>query len=155
MNMLFCATSPGLYSFFMNKAYGTSYFPFPIEIDAVPNFAACQTDNNCETLKATHAHIQKPRSDIVTKNAAHSNVFLANLTKAIRKTHKPICMKEPNKVFLHMFDWFISKYGKTTTKDSKENQQNGRPPTGILPKGLSPSQHASLLAHCMQVWHAT
>ncbi len=32
-------------------------------------------------------------------------------------------MKQPNTVFLHMFDWFITKYGKTTTKDCEENRQ--------------------------------
>ncbi len=52
-------------------------------------------------------------------NAAISDVFLTNL----RKTYKPICMKQPNTVFLHMFDWFINKYGKTMTKDCKENRQ--------------------------------
>jgi hypothetical protein len=54
-------------------------------------------------------------------NAALSDIFLANLPKAIRKTYDPICMKQPNTVFLHMFDWFINKYGKTTTKDCEEN----------------------------------
>ena len=49
------------------------------------------------------------RADIVTMNAA--DVFLVNLPKAIRETHQPICMKQPNTVFLHMFDWFIMKYG--------------------------------------------
>ena len=32
-------------------------------------------------------------------------------------------MKNPNTVFLYMFDWFIDKYGKTTTKDHKKNWQ--------------------------------
>jgi hypothetical protein len=32
-------------------------------------------------------------------------------------------MKQPNTVFLHMFDWFITKYGCTTTKNCKENWQ--------------------------------
>jgi hypothetical protein len=32
-------------------------------------------------------------------------------------------MKQPNMVFLHMFDWFITKYGKTTTEDREENRQ--------------------------------
>ncbi len=32
-------------------------------------------------------------------------------------------MKQPNTVFLHMFDWFINKYGKMMTEDCKENQQ--------------------------------
>jgi hypothetical protein len=56
-------------------------------------------------------------------NAALSNLFLANLPKTICKTYKPIRMKQPNTVFLHMFDWFITKYGRTTTKDHKENWQ--------------------------------
>ncbi len=56
-------------------------------------------------------------------NAALSNVFLANLPKAIRETYKPIRMKQPNTVFLHMSGWFSMKYGRTTTKDCKENWQ--------------------------------
>jgi hypothetical protein len=56
-------------------------------------------------------------------NAALSDVFLANIPKAIRETYKPIRMKQPNTVFLHMFDWFITKYGHTTTKDCEENWQ--------------------------------
>jgi hypothetical protein len=32
-------------------------------------------------------------------------------------------MKQPNTVFLHMFNWFIMKYWHTTTKDCKENWQ--------------------------------
>ena len=51
-----------------------------------------------------------------------SNI-LPNLSKAIRETYKPIHMKQPNTVFLHMFDWFITKYGKTTTEDCEENRQ--------------------------------
>jgi hypothetical protein len=127
MNMLFCAASPGLYSFFTMEAYPASFFPFPPEIDAVPNFFTYTSDNERETLKATNAHDQKTQADIITMNAALSDIFLANLPKAICKTYEPICMKQPNTVFLHMFDWFINKYGKTMTKDRKENQQqNGR-----------------------------
>jgi hypothetical protein len=62
-------------------------------------------------------------ADIVTMNAALSDVFLAQLHKSIRETYKPIRMKQPNTVSLHMFDWFIGKYGKTTTEDRKENRQ--------------------------------
>ncbi len=32
-------------------------------------------------------------------------------------------MKQPNMVFLHMFNWFITEYGKTTAKDCKDNWQ--------------------------------
>ncbi len=59
MNMLFCAASPGLYSFFTMEAYPASFFPFPPEIDAVPNFFTCTSDNKQETLKATNACNQK------------------------------------------------------------------------------------------------
>ncbi len=120
-NMLFCAASPGLYSFFTMEAYPASFFPFPPEVDAVPDFSTCTSDNVRETLKATNACDQKTRADIITMNAALSNVFLVNLPKAICKTYKPICIKQPNTVFLHMFDWFINKYGKTMTKDREEN----------------------------------
>ncbi len=123
MKMLFCAASPGLYSFFTTEAYPARFFPFPPEVDAVPDFSTCTSDNERETLKATNARNQQTQADIITMNAALSNVFLTNLPKAIHKTYKPICMKQPNTVFLHMFDWFINKYGKMTTKDCKENQQ--------------------------------
>ena len=55
MNMLFCAASPGLYSFFTQEAYPAYFFPFPDEVDAVPDFSACNSDNKSETLKATNA----------------------------------------------------------------------------------------------------
>jgi len=29
MNMLFCAASPGLYSFFITETYPSTFFPFP------------------------------------------------------------------------------------------------------------------------------
>ena len=54
-------------------------------------------------------------------NAALSNIFLTNLPKTIHKTYKPIHMKQPNTLFLHMFDWSINKYGKTMTEDCEEN----------------------------------
>ena len=123
VNMLLCAASPGLYSFFTNEAYPSTYFPFPDKVDAVPDFSTCTSDNECETLKATNARDCKTRADIVTMNAALSDVFLVNLPKAICETYEPILMKQPNMVFLHMFDWFIMKYGKTTTEDREENRQ--------------------------------
>ncbi len=59
MNMLFCAASPGLYSFFTTETYPASFFPFPPEVDAVPDFSTCTSDNERETLKATNARDQK------------------------------------------------------------------------------------------------
>ena len=111
MNMLFCAATPGLYSFFTNNAYPTDFFPFLDEVDSIPDFSACNSDKAHKTPKATNTCDQKTRADIVTMNAALSDVFLANLPK------------QPNTVFLHMFDWFITKYGKTATEDREENWQ--------------------------------
>jgi len=90
MNMLFCAASPGLYSFFMNEAYPTNYFPFPAEVDSILDFSACNSDNERETLKATNTRDRKTRADIVTMNIALSDAFLMNLHKAICKTYEPI-----------------------------------------------------------------
>ena len=81
------------------------------------------TDNKRKTLKVTNACDQKTRADIITMNAALSDVFLANLPKAICKTYEPIRMKEPNMVFLHMFMWFIAKYGKMTNECRKDNHK--------------------------------
>jgi hypothetical protein len=137
MNMLFCTASPGLYSFFTTEAYPASFFLFPPEVDVVPNFSTCTSDNKRKILKATNACDQKTWADTITMNAALSNIFLANLPKAIHKTYEPICMKQPNTVFLHMFDWFINKYGKMTTKDCEENWQkmaaNWHPSDGFEP----------------------
>ena len=123
MNLLSCAVSPGLYSFFMNKAYPTHFFPFLAEVDSIPDFSACNSDNKRKTLKATNARNQKTRADIVTMNAVLSNVFLTNLPKAICMTYAPIRTKQLNTVVLHMFNWFITRYFKTTTKDREENCQ--------------------------------
>jgi hypothetical protein len=123
MNMLFCAASPGLYSFFTTKAHPASFFPFPVEVDAIPDFSACTTDNERETLKATNTCNRKTRVDIITMNAALSDIILANLPKTICKRYEPICMKQPNMVFLHMFDWFITKYGKTMAEYREDNWQ--------------------------------
>jgi hypothetical protein len=140
MNMLFCAASPGLYSFFTTKAYPASFFPFPVEVDAIPDFSTCTTDNECETLKATNAHDRKTRADIVTMNAALSDVFLANLPKAICEMYEPIRMKQPNTVFLHIFDCFIMKYGKTTAEDCEDNWQrvaaDWHPSNGFKPLAM-------------------
>ncbi len=79
MNMLFCTTVPDLYAFFTKEAYPTTFFPFPKEFEEVPDFNNCTDDNQRETLKLTHALTKKTRADIVTMNAALTDVFLANL----------------------------------------------------------------------------
>ncbi len=123
MIMLFCAAAPDLYAFFTKEAYPKEFFPFPKEVEEVPDFKNCTDDNQRETLKSTHALAKKTRADIVTMNAALLDVFLANLLKSIHDGYNPICMGLPNTAFLHMFDWFIKKYGVTTVEEREENRQ--------------------------------
>jgi hypothetical protein len=123
MNMLFCATAPDLYAFFTKEAYPKEFFQFPKEVEEVPYFKNCTDGNQREMLKLTHALARKTRADIITINTALSDVFLANLPKSIRDGYDPICMGLPNTVFLHMFQWFIKKYGFTTAEEREENRQ--------------------------------
>jgi hypothetical protein len=94
--MLFIAASPDLNFYYTNEAYPSSYFPFPKEVDDVPDFSMCTSNNKHESLHATHACNQKTRADIVMMSLALSGVFLANLPKAICETYKPIRMKPLN-----------------------------------------------------------
>jgi hypothetical protein len=123
MNMLFCAAATDLYAFFTKEAYPKEFFPFPKEVEEVPDFKNCTDDNQREMLKSMHALVKKTRADIVTMNADLSDVFLANLPKLIRDGYNPIRMGSPNTVFLHMFDWFIKKYGIMMAEEREENQQ--------------------------------
>jgi hypothetical protein len=79
MNMLFCTAVPDLYAFFTKEAYPKAFFSFPKEVAEIPDFKNCTDVNQRETLKSTHAPAKKTRADIVTMNAALSDVFLANL----------------------------------------------------------------------------
>jgi hypothetical protein len=89
MNMLFCAAMSDLYDFFTKEAYPKTFFPFPKEVEEVPDFINCMDDNQCETLKLTHTHAKKTRVDIVTMNAALLDVFLTNLPKLICNGYNP------------------------------------------------------------------
>jgi hypothetical protein len=123
MNMLFCAAAPELYALFTKEAYPSTFFLFLKEVEEVPDFNNCTDNNQHEMLKSMHTLAKKTRADIITMNAALSNVFLANLPKSICNGYDPIHMGLPNTAFLHMFDWFIKKYGVTSAKDREENQQ--------------------------------
>jgi hypothetical protein len=70
MNMLFLAASPDLYLYFTNEAYPSSYLPFPKEVNDLPVFFVCASDNERKSLKATHACDQKTQADVVMMNLA-------------------------------------------------------------------------------------
>jgi hypothetical protein len=73
--------------FFLHKQYlSYKFFLFPAEVDAIPDFANCTSDNERKSLKAMHALDRKTRADIITMNLALADIFLVNLPKAICKT---------------------------------------------------------------------
>jgi hypothetical protein len=75
INMLFLAASPDQYLYFTNKTYPSSYFSFPKEVDDIPDFSKCTSNNEHKSLDTTHVFNQKTQADIVTMNAALTNVF--------------------------------------------------------------------------------
>jgi hypothetical protein len=120
MNMLFCAAAPDLYAFFTKEAYPKTFFPFPKEVEEVP-YQTSKTAQTTTSMKCSSRRIT--RADIITMNTALLDVFLANLPKLICDGYNPICMRLPDTVFLHMFDWFIKKYGITMAEEREENQK--------------------------------
>jgi hypothetical protein len=150
MNMLFCAAAPDLYAFFTKEAYPKEFFPFPKEVEEVPDFKNCTDDSQRETLKLTHALAKKTRADIITMNAALLDVFLVSLPKLICNGYNPICMGLPNTVLLHMFQWFIKNM---VSRQLKKERRIGNEwlPIGNLPMVLSSLSRDSSLAHHTQV----
>ena len=58
MDMLFCAASPGLYSFFTNDAYPTDYFPFNIWRDTdTSNNPTCQAFGNMSVVPSGSTYV--------------------------------------------------------------------------------------------------
>jgi hypothetical protein len=80
MNLLFCICPENVYGFFTADPYPTDFVPFPPVIDEIPDYTGCVDDNN-RILKCTkHALDKKTRADIITMNAALTNVFLDALS---------------------------------------------------------------------------
>ena len=59
MNMLFCAAAPDLYAFFTKEAYPMEFFPFPKEVEEVPDFKTAQTTTS---VKRSSRHTLLPRT---------------------------------------------------------------------------------------------
>jgi hypothetical protein len=59
MNLLYMAVDPSLYTYYSaNKAYPDDMYPFPDNVDEVPNFTACTNDNKCTVAKMLLAILQ-------------------------------------------------------------------------------------------------
>jgi hypothetical protein len=117
MNLLFCTCPENVYGFFTADPYPTNFAPLPSVIDKVPDYTGCVDDNDCASKHAKHALDKKKRADIVTMNAALTDVFLDALSSQVCASFQQRHLCEPNISFIDMFEWFDGHYGKTTVKD--------------------------------------
>ncbi len=92
-------------------------------IDKVPDYTGCVDDNDRASKRAKHALNKKTRADIVTMNAALTDVFLDALSSQVRASFQQCCLRELNIVFVNMFEWFVGYYGKMTAEDRDANRQ--------------------------------
>ena len=124
MNLLFCACPKAIYPFFMAEAYpDETYVPIPPLIDNVPDYSVCANDNECATVKAQHAILSTTCADIITMKVALIDIFLSLLSSGVRASFQQQCLQMPNIIFVDLFNWFVNKYGTTTTKDHDLNHQ--------------------------------
>jgi hypothetical protein len=122
MNLFFCTCPENIYSFFTADLYPTGFAPFLPVIDEVPDYTGCVNENNRASKHAKHALNKKTRADILTMNAALTNVFLDALSLQVCASFQQRCLREPNIVFVDMFEWFVRHYDKTMAKDRNANR---------------------------------
>ena len=83
MNLLYVAVDPGLYTHYSTgKAYPANDYPFPDNVNEVPNFSACNNNNNRVTAKITHTILLETRNDVVNMNATLINTLLSLILTA-------------------------------------------------------------------------
>jgi hypothetical protein len=64
--------------------YPVTYYPFPVNIDEVPDFSACNNDNDRATAKITHVILLKMRNEVINMNAALINTLLSLIPTAFK-----------------------------------------------------------------------
>ena len=122
-NFLFCACPRPIYGFFTADAYPDAFAPIPRDVDKVPDYTNCTDKNDRATTRVKHALNKKTRADIITMNAALTNVFLDTVLVGVRATFQQRRLREPKIVFVDMFEWFAQHYSTMTTEDCDANFQ--------------------------------
>ena len=123
MNLLYIVVDPNLYLHYSaGEAYPVGSYPFPTDVDEVPDFSACTTDNDRAGAKITHAILLKMCNDVVNMNAALINTLLSLIPSAFKLLYELERMMDPNAVFRQCFNWFVAKYGRTSAEDRKTNR---------------------------------
>ena len=76
MNLLFCVCPRPIYRFFTADVYPDAFAPIPPVVDKIPDYTSCTNNNDRAATCARHALDKKTRADIITMNAALTNVSL-------------------------------------------------------------------------------
>ncbi len=114
---------PGLYTHYSaGEAYLADVYPFPDDVDEVPDFSTCNNDTNRAAAKITHTILLKTRIDVVNMNAALINTLLGLIPTAFKLLYEQEWMMDLNPVFRQCFDWFVPKYGRTSAEDCEANR---------------------------------
>ena len=74
---------PGLYTHYSaGEAYPTNEYPFPSEVDEVPDFSVCNNDSDRAAAKITHTILLKTQNDVVNMSAALIDTLLSLILAA-------------------------------------------------------------------------
>jgi hypothetical protein len=111
-----------IYSIFRDKLlllgeHVQDMYPFPDNVDEVPNFTACTNDNKHAAAKILHTILLKTRNDLVNMNATLINTFLSLIPMAFKLLYEQESMMNPNAVFQNFFDRIVIKYQCTLAED--------------------------------------
>jgi hypothetical protein len=99
------AVDPTLYTnYSAGKAYPAQQYPFPNDVDEVPNFTTCDDDNDRAAAKITHAIALKTQNGVVNMNTALINTLLSLIPMAFKILYELEQMVDPNAVFCQCFD---------------------------------------------------
>ena len=123
MNLLYLAVPPEVYSQYTQEAYPAAMYPYPPEVDEVPNYAMAADDNDRARITAQHAADLKRREDVVNMNNALTDTFLDLFEPTYRNAYDRIRMRDPNAVFRDVFQYFLTHYGRTTADDRWNNKE--------------------------------
>jgi hypothetical protein len=122
MNLLYVVVDPNLYLHYSaGEAYPVGSYPFPADVDEVPDFSACTTDKDRAGAKIMHAILLKMRNDVINMNAALIDTLLGLIPSAFKILYEQERMMNPNAVFRQCFNWLVAKYGRTSAKDHETN----------------------------------
>ena len=140
------AVDPGLYTLYSaGEAYPTNDYPFPAEVDELPNFSVCNNNNDHAAAKITHAILLKMRNDNDNMNVALINTLLSLIPMAFKLLYEQEQMMDLNAVFRQCFDWFVTKNGRTSAED-RETNRTAMAADWHPSMGLRYSPHASSAA---------